>query len=69
MRKENSRDDEKELTDTVNAYREAKAAAIAQKKAANETIGEAQKPNLDKIKAEKEEMETVYQWQKRSTIS
>lgn len=61
LAKENSRDDEKELTDTVNAYREAKAAAIAQKKAANETIGEAQKPDLDKIKAEKEETETVYQ--------
>ena len=61
LAKENSRDDEKELTDTVNAYREAKAAAIAQKKAANEAIGEAQKPDLDKIKAEKEETETVYQ--------
>lgn len=61
LAKENSRDDEKELTDTVNAYREAKAAAIAQKRAANETIGEAQKPDLDKIKAEKEETETVYQ--------
>ena len=61
LAKENSRDDEKELTDTVNAYREAKAAAIAQKKAASETIGEAQKPDLDKIKAEKEETETVYQ--------
>ena len=61
LAKENSRDDEKELTDTVNAYREAKAAAIAQKKAANETIGEAQKADLDKIKAEKEETETVYQ--------
>ena len=31
LAKENSRDDEKKLTDTVNAYREAKAAAIAQK--------------------------------------
>ena len=61
LAKENSRDDEKELTDTVNAYREAKAAAIAQKKAANETIGEAQKPDLDKIKAEKEAAETAYQ--------
>ena len=60
MRKKTA-DDEKELTDTVNAYREAKAAAIAQKRAANETIGEAQKPDLDKIKAEKEETETVYQ--------
>ena len=54
-------DSHQELTDTVNAYREAKAAAIAQKKAANEAIGEAQKPDLDKIKAEKEETETVYQ--------
>lgn len=32
--KENSRDTEKNLTDTVEAYREAKAAAIAQKNAA-----------------------------------
>ena len=61
LAKENSRDDEKKLTDTVNAYREAKAAAIAQKKAASETIGEAQKPDLAKIKTEKEEAETVYQ--------
>ena len=61
LAKENSRDDEKKLTDTVNAYREAKAAAIAQKKAASETIGEAQKPDLDKIKAEKEAAETAYQ--------
>ena len=36
--KENSRDTEKNLTDTVDAYREAKAAAIAQKNAAGETI-------------------------------
>ena len=61
LAKENSRDDEKKLTDTVNAYREAKAAAIAQKKAASETIGDAQKPDLAKIKAEKEAAETAYQ--------
>ena len=61
LAKENSRDDEKTLTDTVNAYREAKAAAIAQKKAASETIGKVQKPDLAKIKTEKEEAETVYQ--------
>ena len=59
--KENSRDTEKNLTDTVEAYREAKAAAIAQKKAAGETIGDAQKPDLAKIKAEKEAAETAYQ--------
>ena len=59
--KENSRDTEKNLTDTVEAYREAKAAAIAQKNAAGETIGDAQKPDLAKIKAEKEAAETAYQ--------
>ena len=52
---------EKNLTDTVEAYREAKAAAIAQKNAAGETIGDAQKPDLAKIKAEKEAAETAYQ--------
>ena len=61
LAKENSRDDEKKLTDAVNAYREAKAAAIAQKNAASETIGEAQKPDLAKIKEEKEAAETAYQ--------
>ena len=59
--KENSRDTEKNLTDTVEAYREAKAAAIAQKNAAGETIGDAKKPDLAKIKAEKETAETAYQ--------
>lgn len=61
LAKENSRDTEKNLTDTVEAYREAKAAAIAQKNAAGETIGDAQKPDLAKIKAEKEAAETAYQ--------
>ena len=61
LAKENNRDTEKNLTDTVEAYREAKAAAIAQKNAAGETIGDAQKPDLAKIKAEKEAAETAYQ--------
>ena len=61
LAKENNRDTEKNLTDTVDAYREAKAAAIAQKKTAGETIGEAQKPDFAKIKAEKEAAETAYQ--------
>ena len=61
LAKENSRDTEKNLTDTVDAYREAKAAAIAQKNAAGETIGDAKKPDLAKIKAEKETAETAYQ--------
>ena len=42
-------------------HTEAKAAAIAQKNAAAETIGDAQKPDLAKIKAEKEAAETAYQ--------
>ena len=61
LAKENSRDTEKKLTDMVDAFREAKAAAIAQKNAASETIGDTQKPDLAKIKAEKEAADTAYQ--------
>lgn len=61
LAKENSRDTEKKLTDMVDAFREAKAAAIAQKNAASETIGDTQKLDLAKIKAEKEAADTAYQ--------
>ena len=61
LAQDNSRDDEKKLTDMVNAYREAKAASTAQKKASEEAIGEAVRPDPDRIKTEKEEAETVYQ--------
>ena len=61
LAKENSRDTEKKLTDMVDAFREAKAVAIAQKNAASETIGDTQKPDLAKIKAEKEAADTAYQ--------
>ena len=61
LAEENSREDEKKLTDTADAYREAKAAATAKKKAAEEAVGGAARPDTDRIKAEKVAAETVYQ--------